>query len=822
MADATLGTVLRQLRRLGAPRPGDGLSDGQLLDDFLRRRDEAAFAALVRRHGPMVLGVCRRVLRHAQDADDAFQATFLVLVRRADSIRRHDSCAGWLYGVALRTAQRAKLDAARRRRREERAAAPALRPPPDEADWRDLRAVLDEEIAGLPEQYRAPLVLCHLEGHTNVQAARRLRVPLGSLSKRLARARGLLRGRLLRRGVALSAAGLLTILAGQGGAAVPPPLARAAAGTALLALAGGASGPAPVAALADGVTRALCAGPVKGWLLGLAALGLLIGGGMLVAGRLGPAPPSGEPPAQRQPAVPREREPAPEKEPPRRGRKELDEVKQRLLRRGGGNAKSEAAVAAGLLWLAKQQAKDGSWSPDASGGQKNDVAGTAFGLLPLLGAGHTHTDDKDPFANNVQRGLDYLIGRQGRDGNLGGGMYAHALASGALFQAYALSGDPKLAAPAGKALDYIVQAQHEAGGWRYTPGTPGDLSVSAWQVAALHDARAAGLDVPQKTLDAAVKFVQSCRTPDGGSSYMPGAGTAAPTMTAAGLASGARLGEGAGEASFREGVRVLTKTAPGATQNTYHDQWATQALWRHGGDEWEAWNAKMRDLIVSRQEADGGWPAKGEPYGPAGGRLMISSLALLTLEVYYRDDLPLASVPARSLKAAELEDVWADLAADDPVKARRGLWSLVGSPKQALPLLDEALAPRPRPAVDDKRVARLIADLDDDSFDVRQTASAALEKLGAAADPALRKALKQAGSAESRRRLEILVAKLDGARFTPEHRRALRAVEVLEHVDTPEAQRLLTRLAKEWGDVELARAAKAALGRLAESPAGQR
>src|SRR5207244_4713762 len=103
MADATLGTVLRHLRRLGAPRPGGDLSDGQLLDAFLRRRDEAAFAALLSRHGPLVLGVCRRVLRHPQDADDAFQATFLVLVRRADSIRRHDSLASWLYGVALRT-----------------------------------------------------------------------------------------------------------------------------------------------------------------------------------------------------------------------------------------------------------------------------------------------------------------------------------------------------------------------------------------------------------------------------------------------------------------------------------------------------------------------------------------------------------------------------------------------------------------------------------------------------------------------------------------------------------------------------------------------
>src|SRR5262249_35104222 len=122
MTDATLGTVLRHLRRLGIARPGDDPSDRQLIDAFLRARDEAAFATLLSRHGPMVLGVCRRVLRHPQDADDAFQATFLVLVRRAGSIRRLDSVASWLYGVALRTARRAKLDAVRRQRREEMSA----------------------------------------------------------------------------------------------------------------------------------------------------------------------------------------------------------------------------------------------------------------------------------------------------------------------------------------------------------------------------------------------------------------------------------------------------------------------------------------------------------------------------------------------------------------------------------------------------------------------------------------------------------------------------------------------------------------------------
>ncbi len=803
MADVTLGTVLRHLRRAGAPRPGDALSDGQLLDGFVRQRDETAFAALLSRHGPMVLGVCRRVLRQPHDAEDAFQATFLVLVRQADSVRRRDSLASWLYGVALRTARRARLDAARRRLREERAAVAQDQGPADEPDWRDLRAVLDEEIAGLPEKYRGPLVLCHLEGQTNAQAARRLRVPLGSLSKRLARARGLLRGRLLRRGVALSAAALGTVLAGQGGAAVPPLLARTATGTALLALAGGAGVPAPVAALAGGVARALFLGRVRAWLPGLVALGLLIGGGLAALGPHGQAAPTDEAPARPAPAVAREEAPA-------HDRADLNAVKRHLFLRNGGNAKSEAAVAAGLAWLAKQQAEDGHWSLDGSAKEGNDTAGTAFGLLPLLGAGYTPEDGK--FATSVRLGLAYLTTHQGKDGGFTGGMYAHGLATCALCQAYALTGDPKLAAPARAAVDYIVKAQHTAGGWRYEPGQPGDLSVTAWQVAALGDARAAGLDVPRTTRDGAAKFVQSCRA-GVGYSYLPGVGTATPTMTAAGLLSSSCLGRGADEAAFRDGVHTL---AQAETPGAYYLHWAAGVLRRHGGDDWHGWNAKVRDALVTGQQEDGGWPAAGDPYAAAGGRLMVSSLTLLTLEVYYRDDLPLAVNAPRPRTPADLEAVWSDLAADSAT-ARRAVWALARSPHEALPLLERALTPQPRPAVNDKQVARLIAGLDDDDFDAREQASAALAKLGAAAGPALRRALKESESAEVRRRLEALLAGLEGARFTSERQRLLRAVEVLEYVGTPEARRVLRRVVHDAPEADLARAAEAALRRLGPS-----
>ncbi len=725
--------------------------------------------------------------------------------------------------MALRTARRARLDAARRRLREERAAVSPLCESPDDVDWRDLRAVLDEEIAGLPEECRALLVLCHLEGQTNAQAARRLRIPLGSLSKRLAGARGLLRGRLLRRGVALSGGALLTVLAGHSSAAVPSALARATTGTALLALAGSGAVPASVAVLADGAGRAMPVGGwVKVWLLGLAALGLLVGGGIATGWftktptAVGAAPP---------PAPPGEDEKAPPRaDPPRPERRDRDAIKLRLLARGGGNAKSEAAVAAGLLWLVNQQAEDGHWSLAAAGGQRNDVAGTAFGLLPLLGAGHTHKDEKGPFAESIRRGLDYLIAGQQKDGDLGGGsLYGHALASRAVFQAYTLTGDPKLAAPARAALDFILRAQHDAGGWRYQPRTPGDLSVTAWQVAALHDARAAGLDVPRTTRDAAAKFVASCRAPSGeGYVYLPtGITKATPTMTAAGLCAASDLGARPDEVHFQAAVQELAKTVPGKPGNTYHFHWAAEVMARYGGNDWEAWNAKVRDSCVERQAADGSWSAEGEAHGQVGGRLMVTSLALLTLEVYYRDHLLFAANPTRPRTAKEAESAWADLASADPVAERRAAWTLAHAPREALPLLDKALLSQAPPAVDAKKLTRLIADLDDDDFDVREAASKALETMGRAAEPELRRALKGKPSAEARRRLEALLPRPDGGRFTAEHRRLLRAVEVLEDMGTPEAERLLKRVAKESPEADLSLAAEAALKRLVSPPAAR-
>ena len=211
MAPSQTVSALRCLTRL-VTATGEEMADGRLLERFARLGDEAAFAALVRRHGPLVLGVCRRVLHNGHDAEDCFQAVFLVLARKAASLTVPRSLGPWLHGVALRTALKARGRATRQRQREEKTARPPAVEQADELVWRDLRPVLDAAVDRLPEKYREPFVLCCLEGATVVEAARRLGCPQGTAAARLARAKERLRAGLTRRGVTLGAVTLGAVL----------------------------------------------------------------------------------------------------------------------------------------------------------------------------------------------------------------------------------------------------------------------------------------------------------------------------------------------------------------------------------------------------------------------------------------------------------------------------------------------------------------------------------------------------------------------------------------------------------------------------------
>jgi RNA polymerase sigma factor (sigma-70 family) len=249
MAATPPSRVLGNIRRWAAGRPGLELTDSQLLERYVGQHDQAAFAGLVRRHGSLVWGVCRHLLHHQQDAEDAFQATFLVLAQKATSIRQPGAVAAWLHGVARRSALQIRRAAARRRVHEQQAPGTARPDPQGEVAWRELQAILDEELHGLPEKYRAPFVLCCLEGRSKAEAARELGWKEGTVSGRLARARKFLQHRLTRRGVSLSAVlCAIELSRGAARAAVPVALVRSAARTGLQA-----TGAVPAAVVMKGM-----------------------------------------------------------------------------------------------------------------------------------------------------------------------------------------------------------------------------------------------------------------------------------------------------------------------------------------------------------------------------------------------------------------------------------------------------------------------------------------------------------------------------------------------------------------------------------------
>ena len=278
MESGSASRVFREIRTLYALGTLGGLTDAQLLELFLTRGGEDAedaFAALVKRHGSMVLGVCRRMLPGSHDAEDAFQATFLILVRRAASIGRREQLANWLYGVAVRTAKEARRRAARRHARERRLMDVSKVEPAHVEDQAELLPLLDEELNRLPPRYRAALVVCELEGKSRREAAELLGLPEGTLSTHLARGRKLLRERLVKRGVSLGIGAWAGLPGGAVDAAVPDRLLDSTIRAALGPVSGGvASGTvsATVAALAEGVLKMMV----------LTRLTLLVAGLMVV------------------------------------------------------------------------------------------------------------------------------------------------------------------------------------------------------------------------------------------------------------------------------------------------------------------------------------------------------------------------------------------------------------------------------------------------------------------------------------------------------------------------------------------------------------
>jgi RNA polymerase sigma factor (sigma-70 family) len=280
MGVGPLSSFIRRLRGDLAASQRGGVSDAQLLDRWLVQRDEAAFEVLLWRHGPMILGVCRRVLHNDADVEDAFQATFLLLMRKAASIRRGASVAAWLYQTAYRVALRARQRSREQSARESARGELPATDPNEEILWRDVRPLLDEEINRLPEKYRVPFIRCYLEGCTNEEAAVEMGCPVGTIHSRLSWARERLRSRLARRGLTLATAGLTALLVqNAASAALPTPLAETTLQAAFAYAAQSTAGvSAGAVALTKGVLRTMFIAKLK---LGVAVvLAVLLAGGV--------------------------------------------------------------------------------------------------------------------------------------------------------------------------------------------------------------------------------------------------------------------------------------------------------------------------------------------------------------------------------------------------------------------------------------------------------------------------------------------------------------------------------------------------------------
>lgn len=329
----------------------------------------------------------------------------------------------------------------------------------------------------------------------------------------------------------------------------------------------------------------------------------------------------------------------------------------KLVNLDGGSQRTELAVAKGLKWIASHQNRDGSWSLEkfhqtgncngqcTATGVTSDTAGTALALLPFLGAGYTHKGDHE-YREVVADGLARLVAIQRSDGDLrgrgNGQMYAHGQAAIALCEAYALTGDSKLKGPAQKAIDFIVKAQHSAGGWRYSPGEAGDTSVVGWQIMALRSAQMAKLEVPPSVFARSEQFLTSVQTSSsqGTFGYMPHS-RRTEVMTAEGLLCRLYSGWRTNSAPLLHGVDWLLKDhLPDEDNlNMYYVYYATQVMHHIGNERWKKWNERTKRVLVETQEQEGhltGSWAPTDVHDRAGGRLYMTALAVCSLEVYYR------------------------------------------------------------------------------------------------------------------------------------------------------------------------------------------
>jgi RNA polymerase sigma factor (sigma-70 family) len=811
MASGHAECVLHHVRTLVAASDAERTSDRELLRRFGERRDEAAFAALVRRHGPMVLGVCRRVLHDVNDAEDAFQAAFFTLARKADARHWQESVGSWLYLVAVRVARKLRAAARRRTLCESRAAALPATDPLERVTGRELCVVLDEEISRLPEDLRAPLIACCLEGMTRDEAARRLGWSLTTLKRRLAQGRQRLSDRLTRRGIALPAA-LAGMLAAQGAAraAVPAALARLA----VTAAAQGGPSSAPVFELAQSALASsvlMRSKFVALVLLTCLAAGAALGYRPAASGK----PPEG-PPAQDR-SVPTADLRGPKTDlcgdplPPE-ALMRLGSVRSRPGVGHPDSAYKTAVTPDGrtivtasssdlFLWDAasgrlrkRLQGHNGyiNGLEIIDGGRKAVTSAYQDGTLrvwDLIAAKEAYRIESPDKANILQAvspdGKTLAVGGSGSltvlfDARTG--KEIHRLKGHGDFNDYGAAFTPD-----GRMLVVWYSADNMIYLWDLATGR----KICEYAFIDSEDPAR-----PNPVVGGHPVYFAAA-SPDG---RLIAFGSQKRFLEVRDLASGTvlyrrtNLPDGVCPMAFTPDSRML------AWSGWWNDPTVHLVEIATGKDRRRFAGHTGRVLSLSFS---------------ADGTMLISGSGDTTALVWdLTGKLAAGDEWGKPLSAKDIEAAWQDLAADDAGRSFDAIRRLSAAPREPVAFLRRQL--QPAAVVDARRIARLIAELDADEFATREKASRELEALGERAADACRKALAGAPSAEARRRLEELFAQITHQtdQPSPERLRMLRALEILERAGTADARSVLEVLARGAPGARLTEEAKAALYRL--------